>query len=58
MPKSLAKSFRAILEPDGTNLKWTIIHVPLEYRAPGDPNRADAKELMKTTKGLKDDPAE
>jgi cytochrome c-type biogenesis protein CcmE len=29
-----------------------------EYRAPGDPNRADAKELMKTTKGLKDDPAE
>jgi cytochrome c-type biogenesis protein CcmE len=29
-----------------------------EYRAPGDPNRADAKELMKTTKGLKDDPTE
>jgi len=26
-----------------------------EYRAPGDPNRADAKELMKTTEGLKDE---
>ena len=23
-----------------------------EYRAPGDPNRADAKDLMKTTEGL------
>jgi len=30
MPKSPAKSFRATLEPDGTNLKWTIIHVPLD----------------------------
>jgi uncharacterized protein YdeI (YjbR/CyaY-like superfamily) len=30
MPKSLAKSFRATLEPDGTNLKWVIIHVPLD----------------------------
>jgi uncharacterized protein YdeI (YjbR/CyaY-like superfamily) len=30
MPKSLAKSFRATLERDGTNLKWTIIHVPLD----------------------------
>ena len=26
-----------------------------EYRAPGDPNQADAKELMKTTEGLKDE---
>jgi cytochrome c-type biogenesis protein CcmE len=26
-----------------------------EYRAPGDPNRADAKELMKTTEGLSDE---
>ena len=30
MPKSPAKSFRATLEPDGTNLKWTIIHVPFD----------------------------
>jgi uncharacterized protein YdeI (YjbR/CyaY-like superfamily) len=30
MPKSLSKSFRAMLEPDGTNLKWVIIHVPLD----------------------------
>jgi uncharacterized protein YdeI (YjbR/CyaY-like superfamily) len=30
MPKSLAKSFRATLEPDGTNLKWVIIHIPLD----------------------------
>ena len=26
-----------------------------EYRAPGDPNRVDARELMKTTEGLKDE---
>ena len=25
-----------------------------EYRVPGDPNRADAKDLMRTTVGLKD----
>ena len=25
-----------------------------EYRAPDDPSEADAKELMKTTEGLKD----
>jgi uncharacterized protein YdeI (YjbR/CyaY-like superfamily) len=30
MPRSPAKSFRATLEPDGTNLKWTIIHVPFD----------------------------
>jgi uncharacterized protein YdeI (YjbR/CyaY-like superfamily) len=30
MPKSIAKSFRATLEPDGTNLKWTVIRVPLD----------------------------
>jgi uncharacterized protein YdeI (YjbR/CyaY-like superfamily) len=30
MPKSPAKAFRATLEPDGTNLKWTIIHVPFD----------------------------
>jgi uncharacterized protein YdeI (YjbR/CyaY-like superfamily) len=30
MPKSPAKSFRATLERDGTNLKWTIIHVPFD----------------------------
>ncbi len=28
MPKSGLKSFRATLEPDGTNLKWTIIRIP------------------------------
>jgi len=28
MPKSPAKSFRATLERDGTNLKWTIIRIP------------------------------
>jgi cytochrome c-type biogenesis protein CcmE len=26
-----------------------------EYRAPGDPNQADAKDLMRTTKGLEDE---
>jgi Domain of unknown function (DUF1905)/Bacteriocin-protection, YdeI or OmpD-Associated len=30
MPKSVAKSFRATLEPDGTNLKWIVIQVPLD----------------------------
>jgi uncharacterized protein YdeI (YjbR/CyaY-like superfamily) len=30
MPKSPVKCFRATLEPDGTNLKWTIIHIPLD----------------------------
>jgi cytochrome c-type biogenesis protein CcmE len=29
-----------------------------EYRAPDDPARADAKELMRTTEGLKDGEAE
>lgn len=28
MPKTTAKSFAATLVPDGTGLKWTIIHVP------------------------------
>ena len=30
MRKPPAKSFQATLEPDGTNLKWVVIHVPLD----------------------------
>jgi Domain of unknown function (DUF1905)/Bacteriocin-protection, YdeI or OmpD-Associated len=30
MPKSLKKSFTALLEPDGTALKWTIARVPFK----------------------------
>jgi uncharacterized protein YdeI (YjbR/CyaY-like superfamily) len=31
MPKSAKKSFTAILEPDGTALKWTIARVPFDF---------------------------
>jgi uncharacterized protein YdeI (YjbR/CyaY-like superfamily) len=30
MPKPPVKSFQATLEPDGTNLKWVVFHVPLD----------------------------
>jgi uncharacterized protein YdeI (YjbR/CyaY-like superfamily) len=30
MPKALKKSFTAVLEPDGTSLKWTIARVPFD----------------------------
>src|SRR4051794_25071249 len=29
---TVAKSFRGRLEPDGTNLKWTVIRVPLDVK--------------------------
>jgi uncharacterized protein YdeI (YjbR/CyaY-like superfamily) len=31
MSPSLAKSFRATLEPDGTGLKWTIARLPFDF---------------------------
>lgn len=31
MPKSAKKSFTAILEPDGTALKWTVARVPFDF---------------------------
>jgi uncharacterized protein YdeI (YjbR/CyaY-like superfamily) len=30
MPKTLAKSFRATLERDGTGLRWVVVHIPLD----------------------------
>jgi uncharacterized protein YdeI (YjbR/CyaY-like superfamily) len=31
MPKTLKKTFTAMLEPDGTALKWTIARVPFDF---------------------------
>jgi hypothetical protein len=31
MPKTLKKTFTALLEPDGTALKWTIARVPFDF---------------------------
>src|SRR5437868_1052083 len=30
---AVAKTFRARLEPDGTNLRWTVIRVPVHVKA-------------------------